>query len=123
VNWLEHNSFTSEFKTLAKKHRTLEADYPMAKKLLEAQFDPAEKSNPIDPGKIHRLSKLGEERYLWKFEVFVRGLKPGQWPRMWFAVVDDIIMPLVLLSHSQKYDNNATDNLAFKRYQELFEQI
>jgi hypothetical protein len=53
-------------------------------------------------------------------EVIVVGLKPGQWPRVWFAISGTSITFLTLGTHMQNYDDNAMDKIALERIAEYY---
>lgn len=118
--WQTHDSFDAEYKKLLKKHRQLADGLKKAQKLLEAQFDPINPQAVIGPGKLHRVS-ANHTWEIWKIEVALigSGLRPNQWPRMWFAVSGDTFTLLTIAVHSQNYDNNAQDALAIERYSEI----
>lgn len=117
MRFVEHDAFLREAKKLAKKY-PIEASLRTAKFLLPQYFTASDKDPIISKDKIHRVSvKPGVE--LWKFEVFVKGLRPNQWPRMWLVVSGDTIYLLALKTHTQDYDNNETDRIALARYKEL----
>lgn len=118
--WQSHDGFDSEYKKLLKKHRQLDDGLKKAKKLLETQFDPNNPQSVIGPGKIHRIT-TNQTWGIWKLEVVLigSGLRPNQWPRMWFAISGDTFTLLTIAGHSQNYDNNAQDKLALDRYMEI----
>jgi len=49
----------------------------------------------------------------------VEGLRPGQWPRVWFSIKGDTITFLVIKSHVDNYDNNTEDLIAQDRYNDI----
>lgn len=118
--WQTHDSFDKEFKKLLKKHRQLSDGLKKARKLLEAQFDPNDPQDVIGPGKLHRVTS-NHTWEIWKIEVALirSGLRPNQWPRMWFAVSGDTFTLLAIVAHGQNYDNNTRDAIAKSRYAEI----
>lgn len=117
IQWQLHDSFLNEFKKISKKHRSLDDDFEKVKKLLDKYFDPINpNTNVISPGKIHRLHNYADWA-LWKVEVMVVGLKPGLWPRVWFAVSGDTITFLVIDMHNSGYDDNTLEKCALDRYE------
>lgn len=118
--FLEHSQFNRELKAL-RKYRTIYDGLESVKRLLEKQFDPARPEEVIAPGKIHRIHQDGIWA-LWKIEVAIpnSGLKPNQWPRMWFVVSGDKIALLAIGAHPQGYDNNAVDKMAMGRVSDYF---
>ena len=119
MNFLQHDQFDNELKKLGK--------YPVlsgleaVKRLLEKQFDPNDPEVVIPPGKIHRV-RQNSVWSLWKVEVVLpkSGLRPSQWPRMWFAVSGDKVVFLCIVSHTQNYDNNVVDGIAADRASDYF---
>ncbi|MDK2898971.1 MAG: hypothetical protein PWQ10_158 [Patescibacteria group bacterium] len=116
--WLEHNAFSKEFKHFCKKQKPALAGFNAIKKLLAKQFDPINPDDIIAPGKIHRVYQ-SQTWEIWKVEAIVQGLKPNQWPRIWFAVNGDEITFLTIGSHTENYDNNAKDRIAIERVTDL----
>lgn len=119
ISWQLHNGFERDFKKLAKKQCGLEEGLAVLKKLLNRQFDSECQAAVIAPGKIHHIKTddLGWE--IWKVEMMVKGLRPNQWPRVWFAVKGDTITFLAIRSHVDNYENNEMDALAEERYGEV----
>lgn len=118
--WQSHDGFDKEYKKLLKKYRQLDDGLKKVKKLLERQFDPVERQSIIGPGKIHRVT-ANQTWELWKVEVALigSGLKPSQWPRMWFAVSGDTFTLLTISVHQDNYDDSAQDRLALERYTDI----
>lgn len=118
--WQTHDSFDKEFKKILKNHRQLDDGLKKAKKLLETQFDPNNPQDVIGPGKIHRVT-ANHTWEIWKLEVALigSGLRPSQWPRMWFAVSGDTFTLLTIVMHGQNYDDNTQDTVAKNRYTEI----
>lgn len=116
--WLEHDAFSREFKQFCKKQRTAEAGFKAVKKLLAKQFDPNNPLEIIAPGKIHRVYQ-SQTWEIWKVEMLVAGLRPNQWPRIWFVVNGNEITFLTKGSHVENYSDNEKDRLAFSRVTDL----
>jgi hypothetical protein len=59
---------------------------------------------------------------LWKVELVLpkSGLRPNQFPRMWFAVKGAEIALLVIASHMDNYRDNDMDELALSRVNDFF---
>lgn len=118
--WQAHGSFVKELKKICGKYPQVEAGVSSIKKLLAFQFDPLKPEEVIAPGKIHRVrSNMTWE--LWKVEVLVpkSGLKPNQWPRMWFVVSGETITLLTIVMHVNNYDNNEVDRIAASRLSDV----
>lgn len=119
VSWQSHNGFERDFKRLIKKQRGLDDGFTALKKLLSKQFDPNCPMTVIAPGKIHHVKTDDSGWEIWKVEMMVKGLRPNQCPRVWFAVKGDTITFLVIGSHVDNYENNGMDALAEERYGEV----
>jgi hypothetical protein len=119
--WQQHDNFTVELKKICKKYPQVDDGIDRVKRLLTTQFDPQSPEEVIAPGKIHRV-RSDTIWTLWKVEVVVpkSGLKPSQWPRMWFAVSGGAITLLCIATHMENYDNNTIDRLALKRITDIF---
>jgi hypothetical protein len=116
--WLEHSSFTRELKILNKKY-AISDGMRKIKKLLEVQFDPITPREVIAPGKLHCCTRNGVWE-LWKVEVLVSGLKPNQWPRVWFVLSGDTITFLTLGSHINNYSDDKMEKVALDRLAEFY---
>jgi hypothetical protein len=117
--FIEHPAFTREMKSLQKK---LDVDAGMArvKKLLAVHFDPESPKPSIASGKLHRI-KVADVWALWKVEVMVVGLRPSQWPRVWFLLRGTTITFLAGASHMQNYSDNEMEKLALDRLSDYVE--
>ncbi|MDR1440286.1 MAG: hypothetical protein LBJ10_09910 [Clostridiales bacterium] len=112
----EHPAFLRDLKPLDKYG--IGDGLPMVKKLLAAQFAADCPKRAIHPGKIHHVASVpGWD--VWKVEVVSRGLRPGQWPRMWFAVSESSIALLAIGTHIQNYSDNGMEAVALGRLSEL----
>lgn len=119
--WQEHNSFSKELKKICGKYPQTLDGIKKVKKLLSVQFNPLQPTEIIAPGKIHHVS--GNATWdLWKVEVLVpnSGLRPSQWPRMWFSVSGETITLLAIVTHINNYETNDIDRLAICRLSEVF---
>jgi hypothetical protein len=121
MNFLRHDQFDNELKKLTKKYRNIDTGLVALKRLLEKQFDPENPEEVIAPGKIHRIHQNAIWS-TWKVEVAVpgSGLRPNQWPRMWFAISGDKIVFLCIVAHMQNYNTNAVDGIAADRASDYF---
>jgi hypothetical protein len=108
-----HPAFAREMKLL---HKKLDVGTGMAsiKKLLAVHFDSENPKPAIAPGKLHRI-KVFDMWSLWKVEVMVIGLRPSQWPRVWFLLRGAKITFLVGASHMQNYNDSEMEMLALDR--------
>lgn len=118
--WQEHDGFVKELKKICGKYPQVKDGIARVKKLLAVQFDPTKPDAVIAPGKIHRVR--GDITWeVWKVEVLLpkSGLRPNQWPRMWFAVSGETITLLAVVTHMDNYDNNDIDRLALARLSDI----
>ncbi|MCI1637087.1 MAG: hypothetical protein LKI30_03150 [Bifidobacterium crudilactis] len=90
-------------KKIIKDYRNFEKDMQTALRLLGDKFCPETQAEPVKPGKLLYRITSNESYAVWKFDVAVAGarLRPGQWPRLWFGVVEKsrILVPLVVARH------------------------
>ena len=113
INFVNHPSFEKEIK---KYKNNSSFGFNNLKNLLSKQFSKIDKELVIGPGKIHKITDYldfcGE---LWKVEMSVLGLRPNQWPRVWFLLVDETIYFLHTNTHQNNYDNKESEDLAKER--------
>jgi hypothetical protein len=112
MQFLVHDSFINELKRIAKKHPDI-AELKAVKRLLCAYFENGN-TDAIAPGKIHKVT-VADSFVIWKIEVHVTGIRPNLWPRLWFAVKDNIIAFLAIATHADNYSNNDLDAIATER--------
>lgn len=116
--WQWHDAFDKDIKKLLKEYRDFSNSLVKAQRLLGVQFHPTNPQSIIGPGKLHRVTQ-NQTWAIWKLEVAVKGLRPNQWPRVWFAVSGDTVTFLVAQTHMNNYDNNECDRLAAERFSEI----
>jgi hypothetical protein len=75
----------------------------------------------IAPAKIHRITQ-SQTWAVWKVEMVIpgSGLRPNQWPRVWFVVEGDSIAFLKVASHTENYNNVECERVAIGRATDLF---
>lgn len=124
MKFIESNNFKRELKFLTKKYKDNNIiGFENLKNLLEKQFDSEFPEEVIGPGKIHRIENY-ENGALWKVEMSVRGLRPSQWPRVWFYISCNIVYFLDVGAHQDNYDNKSKESKSRDVLKEfLFEQI
>ncbi len=90
-------------------------------KLCEIHFHPTSPESRINPGKLHRVTQ-NETWTMWKIELAVikSGLRPNQYPRIWFIVSGATIAFLCITSHTDSYNDGEMDRLALARASDLF---
>ena len=108
-----------DYKQICKKHRSFPKDYEQALRVVTAYL-----KNPSlvdEPRGLHRLT-ANEDYTLWKLGgVMIKGLRPGQWPRLWFAVIEDpcpCLVPLELRMHGDGYQDNQVEASALALIEE-----
>ncbi|MFH1973864.1 MAG: hypothetical protein ABIK13_04665 [Patescibacteria group bacterium] len=121
IRFLYHPGLEKEIRKMSKKERNLEASFRAFEKLCERQFDPEDPQQCIAPAKLHRVTQ-NPTWTMWKTElVLVRsGLRPNQFPRLWFAVQGASIAFLCMNSHVDNYDDGEMDDVALNRVTEMF---
>lgn len=106
---------------MAKKLRNLDQSFKAFEKLCEWQFNSESPRQCIAPAKLHRVTQNALWT-LWKTELVIvkSGLRPNQFPRLWFAVEGAKIAFVCIGTHMENYDNNEMDRLAMERITEMF---
>lgn len=89
--------------------------------MCKVQFNPENPKQVIAPAKLHRITQ-NDIWTLWKAEVVIpkSGLRPNQWPRMWFVVKGAVIVFLCISLHINNYDEKEMDDLALSRVSDFF---
>jgi len=121
IEFLYHNGIKKEIAALERRFRTIRAGFASFERLCEAQFNPMSPRQVIAPAKLHRVTQ-NNLWTLWKIELVIpkSGLRPNQWPRMWFVVKGAIIAFLCVSSHTNNYKDSEMDRLALSRISDLF---
>lgn len=94
-------------KKIGKDYRGFDTDVKHVLKLLGDKFCPTTGAEPVKPGKhLHRVT-VADTYEVWKVSVAPAGskLRPSQWPRLWFGVVESsmVLVPLTAARHKE-YD-------------------
>ena len=121
IEFLYHDSFSKELDALSKRFHTIHDGLEKFKNLCEVQFHPVAPEQVIAPGKLHRINQ-NDSWSLWKIELLVpnSGLRPNQWPRMWFVVRGAYIGFLTIDSHVDNYSDDEVTHIALSRISDLF---
>lgn len=121
IKFLYHNNIQKEITSLGRRFRTLRDGLSTFERLCEVQFHPISPQQVITPAKIHRIVQ-NNLWTLWKTELVIphSGLRPNQWPRLWFVVKGEIIVFLCISSHVDNYDDEKINNLALSRVSDFF---
>ncbi len=123
IEFIYHDSLEREIDRLEKnKLRGLRQNgFKRFERLCAVQFHPTSPQQIIGPGKLHRVTQ-NDVWAMWKVELIVPnvGLKPNQYPRVWFAHKGAIIAFLCIATHMENYDNAAMKQLALERVSSIF---
>lgn len=121
IEFLYHDGIQKEIAALEWRFRTIRNGLSAFERLCEVQFNPTSPRQVIAPAKIHRITQ-NDIWTLWKTELVVpnSGLRPNQWPRMWFVVKGAIIAFLCISSHTDNYDDEDMNRLALSRVLDFF---
>ena len=121
TEFLYHNGIQKEIAALERRFRTIYDGLSAFKRLCETQFNPTSPRQVIAPAKLHRITQ-NDIWTLWKIELVIpnSGLRPSQWPRMWFVVKGAIIALLCISSHVDNYNDENMNRLALSRVSDFF---
>ena len=117
-----HDGFEKEIAACEKRRlRYIRQSLHGFQKLCEIHFHPTNPDRRINPGKLHRVTQ-NDSWAIWKTELAVikSGLRPNQYPRIWFAVSGATIAFLCISSHIDNYQDAEMDQLALSRASDLF---
>ena len=117
IEFLYHTKFDSEMKSLLKKYKNqTDVGFESLKNLLSKQFDVTNPEIVIGNSKIHRILDMQPGvATIWKVEMSIKGLRPSQWPRVWFLLSVDKIYFLHVATHQDNYDNTYSTREAGNR--------
>ena len=122
MTFLRHDDFEKEIAALRRRRlRYIQESLEGFEKLCEFHFDPVSPQPRIAPGKLHRVTQ-NNNWTMWKTELPIinSGLRPNQYPRMWFAQSGAIIAFLCLASHIDNYSDAEMDAIALARVFDIF---
>lgn len=122
IEFLYHDGIKKEIAALEKRRfRNISDGLARFERLCEVQFNPTNPQQVIAPAKLHRVVQ-NDIWTLWKIELIIpnSGLRPNQFPRMWFVVKGAIIAFLCISSHIDNYKNEEMGRLALARVSDLF---
>ena len=121
IKFLYHDALQKEIAALERRFRTIREGLSIFERLCEKQFNPINPQQVIAPAKLHRVTQ-NDIWTLWKIELVIpnSGLRPNQWPRMWFVVKGEIIVFLCVSSHIDNYNDKKMDQLALSRVADFF---
>jgi hypothetical protein len=121
IQFLYHDGIQKEIAALERRFRTIRDGFSVFERLCEVQFNPTNPQQVIAPAKIHRITQ-NDLWTMWKVELVVpnSGLRPNQWPRMWFVTKGEIIVFLCIASHIDNYNDSDINKLALSRVLDFF---
>ncbi|TSC90744.1 MAG: Uncharacterized protein CEN92_395 [Candidatus Berkelbacteria bacterium Licking1014_96] len=122
IEFQYHISFEKEIAALEKRRlRNLRESLSGFQKLCEVHFHPISPELRINPGKLHRVTQ-NDVWVMWKIELAIikSGLRPNQYPRIWFAVSGSTIAFLCISTHIDNYKDSDMDRLALSRVADIF---
>jgi hypothetical protein len=121
IQFLYHDGVQKEIIAIEQRFRTIRDGLSSFERLCEVQFNPTNPQQIIAPAKLHRITQ-NDIWTLWKIELVVpnSGLRPNQWPRMWFVVKGAIIAFLCVASHIDNYNDEKMNRLALSRASDFF---
>lgn len=121
IQFQYHDGIQKEIAALERRFRTLRDGISAFERLCEFQFHSKSPRQVIAPAKLHRVTQ-NDMWILWKVELVIpnSGLRPNQWPRMWFAVKGEIIVCLCISSHIDNYNDEKMNKIALSRVSDFF---
>lgn len=121
IQFFYHDGIQKEIAALERRFLTIRDGLSRFELLCEKQFHPTKPQSVIGPGKLHRVSQ-NDTWVLWKIELVIpnSGLRPNQFPRMWFVVKGDTIAFLCISSHIDNYNDESMNRLALSRVSDVF---
>ena len=119
INFISHEKFEKEIAALERRFNNVYNGLRSFERLCEVQFHPTNPQRIIAPAKLHRITQ-NDIWTLWKIELAVKGLRPNQFPRMWFCVQGDKIGFLCIGTHIDNYNDDDMNNKALERLTDIF---
>ena len=121
IQFLYHDGIQKEIDALERRFRAIRDGLSAFERLCDVQFNPTSPRQVIAPAKLHRILQ-NDIWTLWKIELVVpnSGLRPNQYPRMWFVVKGSIIAFLCISSHIDNYNDEEMNRLALSRVSDFF---
>lgn len=121
IEFLYHDGIQKEIAALERRFRCIRDGLRAFERLCEVQFHPTDPKQVIAPAKLHRITQ-NDVWTMWKVELVIpdSGLRPNQYPRMWFAVKGAIITFLCIMTHVDNYKDAKMNRVALSRISDLF---
>jgi hypothetical protein len=117
-----HNGFEKSVAALEKQRlRHIRKSLEGFEKLCDFHFHPTNPQLRIAPGKLHRITQ-NDVWTMWKTElpIIKSGLRPNQYPRIWFAQKGATVVFLCISSHTDNYNDEDLNHLALSRAADFF---
>ena len=121
IEFFYHDGIQKEIAALERRFRTIRDGLSSFERLCEVQFNPTQPKQVIAPAKLHRVTQ-NDIWTLWKTELVIpnSGLRPNQWPRVWFVVGGATVVFLCISSHVDNYSDEDMNNIAISRVSDFF---
>ena len=121
IEFLYHDGIQKEIAVLERRFRRTRDGFTAFERLSEVQFHPTNPKQIIAPAKLHRITQ-NDIWTMWKVELVIpnSGLRPNQYPRMWFGVKGAVVAFLSISTHIDNYNDAEMDRTALSRVTDLF---
>jgi len=121
IDFIYHPKFKKEITSLEQKFLNIRKGLKSFQMLCEKQFHPMNPQSIIAPAKLHRITQ-NDIWSLWKIELVIpkSGLRPSQFPRIWFCVQGAKIGFLCVATHIDNYKDNRINDIALERLTDIF---
>ena len=121
IDFIYHPKLEREIAVLERRFHNLREALKSFERLCEVQFNPIKPQIVIAPAKLHRISQ-NNIWTLWKIELIIpkSGLRPNQFPRLWFCVRGEKIGFLCIVTHMDNYKDNDMNAIAKERLTDIF---
>jgi len=110
IDFIYHSKFEKEITGLEQRFRNIKKG-----------FHPTNPQSIIAPAKLHRITQ-NDIWSLWKIELVIpkSGLRPSQFPRIWFCVQGAKIGFLCAATHIDNYKDDRINDIALERLTDIF---
>lgn len=121
IDFIYHPKLEKEIVALSRRFNNIKEGLESFQRLCEVQFHPTDPQRVIAPAKLHRITQ-NDIWTLWKIELVIpkSGLRPNQFPRMWFCVQGVRIGFLCIATHIDNYRDDDMDRIASERLNDIF---
>ncbi len=121
IEFIYHDGIQKEIAAFKRRFSQIDDGISIFQRLCEVQFNPTNPKQVIAPAKLHRITQNAIWT-MWKIELVVpnSGLRPNQFPRMWFAVKGTVIVLLCIGTHIDNYNDAEMDQTAMSRVTDIF---